>query len=65
MCLVAIWLIDRTVNQPDCQENRGSLKHMLDACTRTFVVLFVVMDSLSLAPIFAAFTPKDDATYRK
>lgn len=38
---------------------------MLDEWTRTFVVLFVVIDPLGLAPIFAALTPQDDVTYRK
>ncbi|MGC1952090.1 MAG: MarC family protein [Gammaproteobacteria bacterium] len=37
---------------------------MFDEWIHTFVVLFVVIDPLGLAPIFAALTPRDDATYR-
>jgi multiple antibiotic resistance protein len=38
---------------------------MLDEWIRTFVVLFVVIDPVGLAPIFAALTPQDDAACRK
>lgn len=38
---------------------------MLDEWIRTFVVLFVVIDPIGLAPIFAALTPSDDPSYRK
>lgn len=41
------------------------VEYMLEDWVRTFVVLFVVIDPIGLAPIFAALTPRDDATDRK
>ncbi|MGF1615645.1 MAG: MarC family protein [Gammaproteobacteria bacterium] len=38
---------------------------MLDEWIHTFVVLFVVIDPIGLAPIFAALTPGDNSSYRK